>query len=536
MTYYVYLNDKQEGPFEIDTIDRMVREGQISKDTNVWTAGMANWEPADRVPRIAAILTASQSPGATPPTPATPTPPGPPGGPTLGPNLTADPRPVTPGTEPVRRRRRKLSVGQAFGTGLRAALGNPIRIVGLGIVCFVLLVITAAPLIYAAWSLEPAPLQTEQEETAPGEAPALDTEAAEPAIPGAAEEPPLAEPSITTDVLPEPEIATEAPVEPEIAADTPAEPEIAADELAAPAVEDELDALPADPDAAAEGPVDQPVDAEAVAPEAEPELSVLEQQVAEWLEEEQFADFQRFMAGVPVNFEELTNLPTLFWACLAGTVALLSITLGGVSAAMLSAVRRGRAGAGLMLAGIPRLISLILFTIVVGIILAVITGAAVIILTFIEVPALKQAPLDQIVSIVPAIIVAVSLVLGQMVIMDRKGAIGAGGSFRVVMRLGWVRCFIASVPVVILAGVVFKFAICRFVADTHATLETVMEPGGPLDPMRLIDPAVWTPEVLSGLAPSAALLFASGLAFLLMAGVLASMYDQGSPALDRAGA
>ena len=43
MAYYVLLDGSQEGPYEIATVDRLVREGRVDRETYVWTAGMADW-------------------------------------------------------------------------------------------------------------------------------------------------------------------------------------------------------------------------------------------------------------------------------------------------------------------------------------------------------------------------------------------------------------------------------------------------------------------------------------------------------------
>ena len=59
MAYHVLIDGAPQGPYEIATIDEMVRGGRIDRETYVWTAGMADWTFADHVPEIAALLRAA---------------------------------------------------------------------------------------------------------------------------------------------------------------------------------------------------------------------------------------------------------------------------------------------------------------------------------------------------------------------------------------------------------------------------------------------------------------------------------------------
>jgi len=59
--YYVALDGKQAGPFGIDAVGQQVHAGAVTKDTLVWTAGMAEWAPAAEVEAVAKLF------GAVPP-------------------------------------------------------------------------------------------------------------------------------------------------------------------------------------------------------------------------------------------------------------------------------------------------------------------------------------------------------------------------------------------------------------------------------------------------------------------------------------
>jgi hypothetical protein len=50
--YYVGINDQQQGPFDMRTLARMVKEGMITGSTLVWKEGMADWAPADSVDEL----------------------------------------------------------------------------------------------------------------------------------------------------------------------------------------------------------------------------------------------------------------------------------------------------------------------------------------------------------------------------------------------------------------------------------------------------------------------------------------------------
>ena len=130
MAYYVLLDGSQEGPYEIATVDRLVREGRLDRETYVWTAGMADWAFADSVPEIAALLRAA---AAAPPPPLPPEEPPRAAPPPPAADSLADP---LPGLAPPPRR---LSIARALGDGARVLFQDPIRTAAFGGVFFVLL-------------------------------------------------------------------------------------------------------------------------------------------------------------------------------------------------------------------------------------------------------------------------------------------------------------------------------------------------------------------------------------------------------------
>ena len=65
MQLFIAVNGKQAGPFDVPQLTQMAQSGQITKDTLVWKAGLANWAAASTLPELEQIL------GAVPPAPPT---------------------------------------------------------------------------------------------------------------------------------------------------------------------------------------------------------------------------------------------------------------------------------------------------------------------------------------------------------------------------------------------------------------------------------------------------------------------------------
>ncbi len=66
--YYVSVNGQQAGPFDMNTLQQMIAQGQLTKETYVWKQGMQGWLAAGQVPEVAALF------GAVPPPPPPPPP------------------------------------------------------------------------------------------------------------------------------------------------------------------------------------------------------------------------------------------------------------------------------------------------------------------------------------------------------------------------------------------------------------------------------------------------------------------------------
>ena len=47
--YHVAMEDKQEGPYDIRTIQQYISEGTIKENTLVWTEGQEDWVEASTV-------------------------------------------------------------------------------------------------------------------------------------------------------------------------------------------------------------------------------------------------------------------------------------------------------------------------------------------------------------------------------------------------------------------------------------------------------------------------------------------------------
>lgn len=54
--WFAGIAGRQEGPFDVPTLQGRVQSGGITRDTLVWKAGMANWTAAGQVPELAALF------------------------------------------------------------------------------------------------------------------------------------------------------------------------------------------------------------------------------------------------------------------------------------------------------------------------------------------------------------------------------------------------------------------------------------------------------------------------------------------------
>ena len=60
-TFFVAVNGQQSGPFDMNTLSTMVKNGQLTKDTLVWKQGMPAWAAAGSVQELSSLF------GAVPP-------------------------------------------------------------------------------------------------------------------------------------------------------------------------------------------------------------------------------------------------------------------------------------------------------------------------------------------------------------------------------------------------------------------------------------------------------------------------------------
>jgi hypothetical protein len=61
-TYFVALDGKQAGPFGMAELQAQVRSGRLTRDTLVWTQGMAAWSAAGGVAALAGLFAAVPPP------------------------------------------------------------------------------------------------------------------------------------------------------------------------------------------------------------------------------------------------------------------------------------------------------------------------------------------------------------------------------------------------------------------------------------------------------------------------------------------
>lgn len=64
--YHLAVNGQQQGPYNLQTLQQLAMSGQLTAQTLVWTAGMANWQAASTVPALQSLF------GSVPPPPPPP--------------------------------------------------------------------------------------------------------------------------------------------------------------------------------------------------------------------------------------------------------------------------------------------------------------------------------------------------------------------------------------------------------------------------------------------------------------------------------
>lgn len=69
MQFHVVINGQQAGPFDLNALKQYAASGQLTPQSLVWKAGLANWIPASQAPELAAVFQATPPPLTPPPPP-----------------------------------------------------------------------------------------------------------------------------------------------------------------------------------------------------------------------------------------------------------------------------------------------------------------------------------------------------------------------------------------------------------------------------------------------------------------------------------
>lgn len=62
ISYYMAVNGRQTGPFNLDALKDQTHQGQLTGDTLVWTEGMENWTPASGIESLVGLLRSTPPP------------------------------------------------------------------------------------------------------------------------------------------------------------------------------------------------------------------------------------------------------------------------------------------------------------------------------------------------------------------------------------------------------------------------------------------------------------------------------------------
>jgi hypothetical protein len=60
--YFIAVGGQQAGPFDLGALQQQAQVGRLTRDTLVWTQGMASWAAAGQVPALTAVLAAVPPP------------------------------------------------------------------------------------------------------------------------------------------------------------------------------------------------------------------------------------------------------------------------------------------------------------------------------------------------------------------------------------------------------------------------------------------------------------------------------------------
>nr|NQU89800.1 SPFH domain-containing protein [Bacteroidota bacterium] len=68
LVFHIAVDGKQYGPYDMNALKGMVTQNQLSSETLVWKAGMANWEAAGTIAELSQLFGATPPPPPPPPT------------------------------------------------------------------------------------------------------------------------------------------------------------------------------------------------------------------------------------------------------------------------------------------------------------------------------------------------------------------------------------------------------------------------------------------------------------------------------------
>jgi hypothetical protein len=56
VAFHVLINNAQQGPYDMATLQQMAQQGTLTPQTYVWKAGMAQWSAASQCPELQGLF------------------------------------------------------------------------------------------------------------------------------------------------------------------------------------------------------------------------------------------------------------------------------------------------------------------------------------------------------------------------------------------------------------------------------------------------------------------------------------------------
>jgi hypothetical protein len=60
--YFIAIEGQQTGPYDLQSLSSQIASGKLSRQTLVWTEGMASWTPAGQVPILEKLFAGTPPP------------------------------------------------------------------------------------------------------------------------------------------------------------------------------------------------------------------------------------------------------------------------------------------------------------------------------------------------------------------------------------------------------------------------------------------------------------------------------------------